>query len=195
MAIELHPLGAVLATVFVTSMATLFLWMFHVPPALPLPVVKVHGSVDAVRRIVVPIVEAMPSERAVELACRMGNGKKADLVLVHVIVVPYTMSLDAPLPEREQAGRAALDLGVLIAQRHGCHVQTRVLRHRNAAEGILATARDVQADAIIMGIGQKPRVPGEWGKTSEEILRRAECEVFLDKVPMAARPIALVAQG
>ncbi len=191
MAIELHPLGVVLATVFVTSMATLFLWMFHVPPALPLQVVKVHGSVDAVRKIVVPIVEAMPSERAVELACRMGNGKKADLVLVHVIVVPYTMSLDAPLAEREKAGRAALDLGLLIAQQHGCRAQTRIVRHRNAAEGILATAREVQADAIILGIGLKPRVPGEWGKTSEEILRRAECEVFLDKVPIAARPMAL----
>ncbi len=191
MTADVHPLGAFLAVAFVSSMGTLFFWMFHVPPALPLSVVKVHGSVDAVHKIVVPIVEAMPSERAVELACRMGNGKKAELVLVHVIVVPYTMPLDAPLPEREQAARAALDLGSLIAHRHGCHVQTRIVRHRNAAEGILQTTREVQADAILLGIGLKSRVPGEWGKTSEEILRRAECEVFLDKVPIAARPIAL----
>ncbi len=190
MAIDMHPVGVVLAITFVSSMAILFLWMFHVPPALPRQVVKVHGSIDAVHKMVVPIVEAMPSERAVELACRMGNGKKADLVLVHVIVVPYIMPLDAPLPEREQAARAALDIGSLIAQQHGCHVQTCIVRHRSAAEGILQTAREVQADVIVLGVGIKSRVPGEWGKTSAEILRRAECEVFLDKAPIHAQPIA-----
>ncbi len=189
--IELNPLGAVLAAIFVSSMAVLFIWMFHVPPALPLPVVKVHGSVEAVHKILVPIVEAISSERAVELACRLGNGKKADLVLAHVIVVPYTIPLEASIPEREREGKEAVELGATIAHQYGCHVVTRVVRHRNAAEGILEIARKEGVDAIVLGVGLKTRVPGEWGKTSAEILRRSECEVIVDKVPMAARRIAM----
>jgi len=191
--IQAHPLGILLAVTFVSSMGLLFFWMFRVPPAVPLPVARVHRSVEAVRKILVPIVEAIPSERAVELACRVGNGKKGELILVHVIVVPYTMPLDAPIPEREKAAQEALDLGVMIAQRYGCQVQTRRVRHRSAVEGILETAREENVDAIVLGVGLKTRVPGEWGRTSVEILRRAACEVIVDKVPIAAQPMVLTA--
>jgi nucleotide-binding universal stress UspA family protein len=182
--IEANPLGIVLAGIFACSMGILFFWMFHVPPALPLPVIKVRGSVEAVHKILVPIVEAISSERAVELACRLGNGKKAELVLLHVIVVPYALPLNAPMPEREKTAEHALELGNIIARRYGNHLHTHVIRHRNAAQGVLDVADQEQVDAIVLGVG-KSRVPGEWGKTSQEILRRANCEVIVDKVPLA----------
>jgi nucleotide-binding universal stress UspA family protein len=186
--IEANPLGIVLAGIFASSMGILFFWMFHVPPALPLPVIKVRGSVEAVHKILVPIVEAISSERAVELACRLGNGKKAELVLVHVIVVPYALPLNAPMPEREKTAEQALELGSIIAQRYGNQLHTHIMRHRNAAQGVLDVADQEQVDAIVLGVGVKPRVPGEWGKTSLEILSRANCEVIVDKVPLAAQP-------
>jgi len=191
--VELNPLGILLAAVFLCSMGFLFFWMFRVPPALPLPAVKVHTSVEAVHKILVPIIEAIPSERAVELACRFGNGKQAELVLVHVIVVPHMLPLDAPIPERERVAREALELGQVIARRYGRNARTHIIRHRNAAEGILRVADEERVDAIVLGVGLKSRVPGEWGKTSAEILQRANCEVLLDKVPMSARPRALQA--
>jgi nucleotide-binding universal stress UspA family protein len=189
--IEAHPLGITLAAIFASSMGILFFWMFHVPPALPLPAVKVHGSVEAVHKILVPIVEAIPSERAVELACRLGNGQKAELVLVHVIVVPYALPLSAPMPEREKVGEEALELGSVIARRYGTRVHSHIVRHRSATSGILQVARDEKVDAIVLGVGVKTRMPGEWGKTSEEILRRASVEVIVDKVPLAAQPIGI----
>jgi nucleotide-binding universal stress UspA family protein len=186
-----NPLGILLAVIFACSMGILFFWMFHVPPALPLPVIKVRGSVEALHKLLIPIVEAIPSERAVELACRLGNGRKAELVLVHVIVVPYTLPLSAPMPEREKTAQETLELGHAIARRFHNHVQTRIVRHRSAVEGVLQVANEEQVDAIVLGVGVKTRVPGEWGKTSQEILRRANCEVILDKVPMVAQPLHL----
>jgi nucleotide-binding universal stress UspA family protein len=177
--VELNPLGIFLAAVFMSSMGLLFFWMFRVPPALPLPAAKVHRS-----------VEAITSQRAVELACRLGNGKKADLVLVHIIFVPHMLPLDAPIPEREKKAQEARTLGCTVAQRYGNHARTRIVRHRNAAEGILRLADEEKVDAIVLGVGIKSRVPGEWGKTGEEILRRANCEVLIDQVPMAAKPVA-----
>ncbi len=189
--VQANPLGILLAASFATSMGILFFWMFHVPPALPLPVIQVRGSVEAVHKILIPIVEALPSERAVELACRLGNGKKAELVLVHVIVVPYTLPLGAPLPEREKTARETLELGSVIARRYGNQVQTRIVRHRSAVEGVLQVANEEQVDAIVLGFGVKTRVPGEWSKTSQEILSRAKCEVIVDKVQLVARPLHL----
>jgi nucleotide-binding universal stress UspA family protein len=182
-----------LGLVFVTSIGALFFWMFRVPPALPLPVVKVHRSLQAIHKILVPIVEAIPSERAVELACRLGHDQKADLVLVHVIVVPHTLDLNAAMPDRERIAHEAIELGCMIAERVGCRAHTRILRHRNAADGILRVAREEQVDAIVLGVTDHPRVPGEWGKTSIEILHRAPCEVVVDRVPVAAQPLTLAA--
>ncbi len=186
--VQLSPLGILLGLVFVSAIGSLFLWMFRVPPLIPLPVVKVHRSVEAVRKILVPIVEAIPSERAVELACRMGHDQGAEIVLVNVIVVPYTLALNTPMPAREQAARDALELGSMIVQRYACHAVKRVIRHRSAADGILQVAREEAADAIILGVGAKSRVPGEWGRTSNEVLHRATCEVIVDKVPIAVQP-------
>ncbi len=187
--IQINPLGVFLSVLFVSSMVILFTWMFRVPPAVPLPVVKVHGSVEALHRILVPLIEAMSSERAVELACRLGNGKKVELVLVHIVVIPYTLPLNAPMPEGEKAAQEALELGQVIASRFGCKVETRIVRHRNAVEGVLRVAVEERVDAIVLGVGLKSRRPGEWGHTSAEILRLAPCEVIVDKVPIFAHPM------
>jgi nucleotide-binding universal stress UspA family protein len=191
--VQLHPLGILLAFVFAIAVSSLFLWMFRMPPVLPLSVIKVHRSVTALRKILVPVVEAISSERAVELACRLGHDQKAELILAHVIVVPYTMALDVALPEREQAAREIIRLGHVIAQRYGSLARDRIVRHRNAAEGILQVAREEEVDAIVLGVGVKPRVPGEWGRTSIEVLRRASCEVIVDKVPLNVEKTPLAA--
>ncbi len=187
--VQAHPLGILLGFVFIAAIGTLFFWMFRVPPQVPLPVVKVHRSVDKLRKVLVPIVEAIPSERAVELACRLGHDQSAELILVHVVVVPYTLSLNAPMPAQDKIAHDALELGAIIAKRYGCRSRSRTLRHRSAAEAILQLARQEQVDAIVLGVGVKTRIPGEWGRTSTEILHRAECEVIIDKVPMSAQPI------
>jgi nucleotide-binding universal stress UspA family protein len=192
--IQVHPIGIILALVFAVSIGSLFRWMFKVPPMLPLPVIQVQHSVSALRKIIVPIGETIPSERAVELACRLGHDQKADLVLVHVITVPYSMSLDAPLPEQEKSAQKVLEIGCQIAARFGIHAQTRLLRQRHVADGVLQVAREEEADAIVLGVGIKSRVPGtDWGRTTADLLQRAPCEVIVDKVPMSAETMALQA--
>jgi nucleotide-binding universal stress UspA family protein len=192
--IQAHPIGILLAFVFAVLISSLFLWMFKVPPMLPLPVIQVRHSVSALRKIVVPIGESIPSERAVELACRLGHDQKAELVLVHVITVPYSMSLNAPLPEQEKAAQRVLEIGCQIAAGFGIHAQTRLLRQRHVADGVLQVARDEEADAIVLGVGIKSRVPGtDWGRTTADLLQRAPCEVIVDKVPMTAETMAFQA--
>jgi K+-sensing histidine kinase KdpD len=170
----------------------MFFWMFRVPPRLA--VVKGHRSMEALPRILVPIMDAVSCERAVELACRLGSGKKADLVLVYVIEVLDTMPLDAPMPDLDNFGREALEAGCVVARRYGCNARTYIVHHRNAAQGVLQVADKEGVDAIVLcDVVKKSPASSEWDKTSAEILRRANCEVFLDKVPTAARPMALAA--
>jgi nucleotide-binding universal stress UspA family protein len=166
-------------------MGSLFFWMFRVPPATPLPVVTARRSVAAIHRILVPTVEAMASERAVELACRLGEAQKAEIILVYVVEVPLTLSLDTAMPDQETKGREALNTAEFIVKQHGLPVHSRMMHQRYAADGIIQLAKEEEVDAIVIGVGLKRRAtPGSIGRTTSEVMRRAPCEVIIDQAPI-----------
>lgn len=187
-----NPIGILLAIVFVVSMGLLFFWMFRVPPAMPHEVAAVRRSVAAMQRILVPVSGKMASERAVELACRLGAAQKSEIVLAYIIEVPFTLSLGAPVPTEEARGQEALRTARFIVEQHGLPVNTKLIPHRYAWGGILHLAQKEMVDAIVMSVGtERPGSAEGMGRTAQEILRRAECEVILDKVAASIAPFKL----
>ncbi len=180
----LHPLGISLAVVFVLSMVFLFWWMFHVPPQVPHEVATVRRSIAALQHILVPVSSRVTSERAVELACRLGAAQKAEIILVYVIEVPFTLSLTTPLPAEEARGQEALRTARFIVEQHGLPVKARIVPHRYAWDGILHITREEQADAVVMSVGGNHPGGEVLGRTSQEVVRRAACEVILDKMAL-----------
>lgn len=177
-----HPLGIVLAAGFALSLGSLFWWMFHLPPQVPHEVAAVCRAVAAMQRILVPVSAKVTSERAVELACRLGAAQKAEIVLVYVIEVPFTLSLTTPLPAEETKGQEMLRTARFIVEQHGLPVKTRIVSHRYAWDGILHLVREEQADAVVMSAGGGRPGSEVLGRTSQEVIRRAACEVILEKV-------------
>lgn len=178
-----NPIGIFLAIIFVASMGLLFFWMFRVPPVVPREVAVVRRSVAAMQRIMVPVSGRIASERAVELACRLGETQKAEVVLAYIVEVPFTLSLGAPMPAEEARGREALRTAQFIVEQHGLPVKTKIVPHRHVWGGILHLAREEMVDAIVMNVGAgRPGQADGMGRTAQEVLKRAECEVILDKV-------------
>lgn len=179
-----HPLGILVAIIFVSSLVLLFYWMFRVPPALPREIAAVRRSVAAVQRIMVPVSGNIASERAVELACRLGEPQKAEIILAYVIEVPFTLSLGSAVPSEESSGEAALRTARFIVEQHGLPVRTKMLPHRYAWSGILRVAEEEMVDAIVMAAGAGRARPAEgMSRTVQEVMRRAGCEVIVSKVP------------
>jgi nucleotide-binding universal stress UspA family protein len=179
-----NPIGIGLAVLFVFLMVTIFRWMFSVPPRLPYTVVKARQSVSALSRILVPTTEDMISERAVELACRLGEDQKAEIVLTYIIEVPFTLSLDAPMPDEDARGQEALNTAQAIVEQHGLPFKKKIIPHRSVWSGILQLAKEEMVDAIVMGTGRgKPGQSEGIGRNTQEILKRAECEVILNRSP------------
>jgi nucleotide-binding universal stress UspA family protein len=184
-------LGILLGTIFVVSVSSLLIWMFRVPKGSTLSAAKAFSSLSAVHKVLVSITDAFPSERAIGLGCRIGQEQGAEMVLLNVIVIPYSMALDDPAPEEEKRAAKALEMGAAIALRYGYKVTKRTIRHRSIPDGILHVATEEDVDAIILGVGVNPRTSSQWGKTSLEIMRRATCEVIVDKVPLEEEPMGL----
>jgi nucleotide-binding universal stress UspA family protein len=183
-AVTLHPLGITIATAFLLAMGLLFRWMFHVPPLVPQRVVQVRQTVSSLRRILVPIDDVLAAERAVELACRLGEFQKAEIILVHVMEVPFTLALDASLPTQEARAKAALDTAQFIVSQHGLPSRQHVLRRRQAADGILEIAQVEDVSAIVISTCAKPVISlNPLGRTVQEVLRKTPYEVILDQAP------------
>lgn len=181
-ALTFNLIGILLAVIFVISMGLLFSWMFRVPPAVPHEVAVVRRSVAAMQRILVPVSGKVASERAVELACRLGAAQESEIVLVYIIEVPFTLSLDTSLPAEETRGQEVLRTARFIVEQHGLPVTTKIIPHRYAWGGILRLAREEIVDAIVMSVGAGRPGPTEgMVHTAQEVIKRAECEVILDK--------------
>src|SRR5207237_10702779 len=95
----LSPLGITLAVGFTVGLAGTLGWMLRVPPPAPRGATSSVRSVEAIRKVLVPILDLGASVRAVELAARLNQGHKAEMVIVYVHEIP----LQAPLvmPEND----------------------------------------------------------------------------------------------
>ena len=181
--IQITFLGAFLAFIFVTSMGILLWWMFHVPRAIPLAAAKARRAVGAIKKILVPTSGTLYSERGIELACRLGEEQRAEVYLVNVIEVPRTLPLEAPMPDAETRAEEVIKRGEEIVTLRGLPVKGEVKRGRVAGEEIIRAAKDWEADLIVMGIRSEIRMAQEiLGRSSDLVLRRAPCEVILDKL-------------
>lgn len=182
-ALHVSVLGAILASGFAVGMAALLVWMLRLPRPVSLEVARAVRSVGAVQNILVPILEEFYSERAVELACRLGETQKATILLGYVVEVPRTLSLGVPLPEVEEPGRRELEQARTIVEMHGLPAQTQIIRAREAGEGIARVARDNDVDVIVLGISPDSGfIEGAAARLAESLFRHAPCEVIIDRL-------------
>lgn len=129
------------------------------------------------------------ADHTAELACHLCESKNAELILVYPIIVPLAMPLDACLPEQEYAAKDAIARGLAVASRFGCPAEARVLRHRRVEDAVLELARAEQVDRIVLGVHMNPNVLHDYDRAESaelQIVHRAECEVIVDREPIAA---------
>jgi nucleotide-binding universal stress UspA family protein len=178
----LNPLGITLAVAFVVALTGTLGWMLRVPPPAPRGATSTVRSVEAIRKILVPVIDLGASVRAVELAARLNQGHKAEMLIVYVQEIP----LQAPLvmPEKDPRIQRALDAAAFIATQHAIEPRTRVNVARQAGHRIVEIAREEAVDLIVMGITLQNRPnEGPLGRIAEHVFRNAPCEIVVDRVP------------
>jgi nucleotide-binding universal stress UspA family protein len=181
-----HPLGITFALLFILILGSTLFWMLRLPTAMTQEVARAVFSVHATRCIIVPILDLFYTERAVELACRMGKQQNAGIILAYIIEVPRLVALDSKLPQEvEDRAQQALKHAESIVQRHGLKTMKTLLRAREASEGIGQTVHTYQGDIVVLGVQAAERhMPSIFTRTAEALLRRPPCEVLIDSMPV-----------
>jgi APA family basic amino acid/polyamine antiporter len=137
------------------------------------------------RNILVPVADALESEEAVDLACRLAAERGASIVAVTVIEVPLELPLDARLPEDERRADELLDEARAIGDSYGVRVVGRLLRARRAGRAIVDEAERRQTEIIVIGAPRKQRrgQRGIFGDTVDFVLKHAPCRVMVVAAP------------
>ncbi|MCO5315010.1 MAG: amino acid permease [Solirubrobacterales bacterium] len=159
----------------------------------------------AFRRILVPIFGTPLDDDIVSTAGRMAaetddrpGGTSAELVIVQLSEVPLKRAIEDPLPAAEErAAATAAERAFEVASEYGgVKVTVERRRVRRQGTGIVATARLLEADAIVMGAeppspvkggaqlgGKGDYRPPEIGPVTAYVLKRAPCRVILTAPP------------
>ncbi|MGD9570654.1 MAG: hypothetical protein AB7V62_02060 [Thermoleophilia bacterium] len=102
-------------------------------------------------------------------------GEDGEVVLAAVVVVPHAMPLEAAPEGAVAAACAMLDRGERALE--GCRADTRLVRARSFAEGVLGLLADEHCDALLLQVGTGLRNGAR--AEVEAILQKAAPEVLL----------------
>jgi nucleotide-binding universal stress UspA family protein len=181
----LHPVVIALAILFLLIIGAVLFWMLRSPKAMTPEVARAIFSFQSARCIIVPILDLFYTERAVELACRMGKQQDASIVLAYIVEVPRLVALDSPLTQDiEERANQALKDAQSIVERHDLKTETTILRAREASEGIGQIVQKYGGDIVVLGVQSAERhMPSIFTRTADALLRRPPCEVLIDSMP------------
>jgi nucleotide-binding universal stress UspA family protein len=129
------------------------------------------------RKLLVPVADNPESERAMDVACRLADDRRASIAVLHVVEIPRLLPIGAHMTAEQQAAHRLLERMAAVADTYGVDVVPRILHDRVAGEAIVGFARRREVELIVIGARRKRRKP--FGSTVEHVLRRADCRVLM----------------
>jgi nucleotide-binding universal stress UspA family protein len=146
-----------------------------------------HAQVErGYQRVLVPLLTAPDSDRAMTVACRLSAEHHAVVTALAVIEVPPSLPLDAHMTDEEEDVRAAASRAQAIGDAFGVTVHRRTVRARDPAAAILERVTGDASDLVVLDARRRQRVSrqaSQFDSTVQQVLRKAPCRVLLVAPP------------
>lgn len=180
--VTLDPIGGLIGIAIIAAISTTMYKMVRAPSSRT-EIIAAHAAEQAKEItgvILVVFSSHIHSEVLMALAARMAKGRQAQLVAIYVIEVPYTLPIDAELPQEERAALEVLTAAEEIGRKFGLELTTRTIRDRQAGPAIIQAAREENASLIVMGTYREHRYAGApMGQVIEYVLGQTATDVMI----------------
>jgi nucleotide-binding universal stress UspA family protein len=141
------------------------------------------GAVAHPEAILVAMDFSPPAQRALDLALNWLAG--SEITVLHVVDADFATRVDAeglavkPAALAKLRSQAEHAMAALADEKRGVHFDTMIVEGSPFVE-IVKLARDLEVDAIVMGMHSADRRIGELlaGSTAEMVLRASHCPVL-----------------
>jgi glucosyl-3-phosphoglycerate synthase len=135
-------------------------------------------------RIVIPVANPATAEELVHLGADLLDPRTGELTALGIVEVPEGMPLSEGATRARHARRLLQRVLDFVPEGTPIHPIVRIGRH--AAEGIVESASELDADLIVFGWGGKsplPRdgAPSPFSQTIDEVLRESPCDIAVVK--------------
>jgi glucosyl-3-phosphoglycerate synthase len=136
-------------------------------------------------RILIPVANPLTAEELVHIGAALLDREHGSLTVLSIVEVPEGVPLSEGATKARQARR--LLQRVLDFAPEGVTVHTVVRVGRQAAEGVIEAATELESDLIVFGWGGKPATarPGrpatEFSPTIDRVAREAPCDLAVVK--------------
>jgi nucleotide-binding universal stress UspA family protein len=162
----------------------------RVEPARPDLVPAEEG---AYVKILVPVKIGPIGEEMLATAIKLAEERGGSIYALHAIRVPLDQPLDAELLDQEERASASLIDAKLLAAEHGITIDGEIVRARAIGEAIVAKAKEIDADLIVMGSAPRWRRQSRFfSPTVDYVLRHAPSEVMVIAYPQGVLDDELV---
>lgn len=180
--VTVDPIGVLIGLTIVAAIGTTLYNMVHAPSSRT-EIIAAHATEQAKEItgvILVVFSNHIHSEVLMALAVRMAKGRQAQLVAIYIIEVPYTLPIDAELPQEERAALEVLTAAEEIGRKAGIEITTRTTRDRQTGPAVIQAAREENASLIVMGTYREHRYAGApMGQAIEYVLGQTETDVLI----------------
>jgi CIC family chloride channel protein len=147
-----------------------------------------------VRRILVPMKLGIIGEEMLATAIKLASDHGAEVEALHVIRVPLSEPLDAPLAGDDERAAEALTEAKALGADYGVSVEASTVRARAIGSAIVERAQAVDADLIVLGSAPRWRRQSRFfSPTVDYVLRNAPCEVLIVAFPQSVMDEELAA--
>lgn len=133
------------------------------------------------RCVLVPAHELPYSERSLAVASRLAKESNARVLLVYLVEVHRSLSIDEVQPEAEQIALNTLSAGEAVVKSFHVPVETRIFHTRNVREGIRKLIQQEAVDLLILG-RRHDDLRGLQRDVAKDLFDEAPCEVIVDYI-------------
>ena len=138
------------------------------------------------RRAVLALSGGPSDTRMVGLAASVAKPIKAELVVVHVVEIDWTLPIDADVASGSEEAQRVLDVAEGIAESAGVRIEPVLLQARDVGAALVDEAMERDADLLVLGLAYRRRFGGDFaiGRTIPYVLKNAPCAVWVVREPM-----------
>ncbi len=133
-------------------------------------------------QVLVPVSGEPVDDETVALACDLAKPTKGLVRVLYVIQMPWSLPLDAEVPEDTAKGEQVLQHMERIGKSHKCKVEGEILQARDVGSTVVQEAVDRKAELIVVGLPSRREygMPS-LGDTVPYILKHAPCRVVVTR--------------
>jgi nucleotide-binding universal stress UspA family protein len=159
------------------------------------PTMETDGTDDY--RIAVAVDDPDDAEQLVRTAVDVARDRDGEVFVVCVVVTPRESPLALFTDEiitREFGGQqqALLDRAMAVAEGTDVPVSGELFVASSVSQGVLAAVEEREADSLLVGWRERRREDAVLGTNVDRIVRRADCDVLVEKIGALAGEVEAV---